>query len=75
MRRTTSTAPRGPTKPRPLDTSTLGPVRFDPTKEPGRVARAQEIVETYIDPSDIMFPKALQAALEFEETERKRRDG
>lgn len=61
--------------PGPIDTSTLGPVRFNPQAEPGRVQRAQETVEEYIDPSDILFPKALQAALDFEQCERKRRNG
>lgn len=56
----------------PIDTSTLGPIRVDGQVDAARFGRAQDVVERFIDPIAAEFPKAVQAAIEFEQSERKR---
>lgn len=59
---------------RPIDTSTLGPIRFNPQAEPGRVERAREIVREHFDPDEAgsLYAIVVDIALEFEQSERNR---
>lgn len=61
--------------PGPIDTSKLGPVRLDPLATAARFARAQEFVSRLVDLRSVDFAGAVQAALDFEESERKRSRG